>query len=106
MGAGGGAAFGQAWKKLNFSSLIQQGDFNHRGEQGIFESVGFRLFQLAGVPAENTSFAHFRIIERAGPSRALAVTFAIPVFAVLYGVVLLMGCDKTTPGTVMGATSP
>ena len=32
---------------------------------------------------------YFRIIERAGPSRALAVTFAIPVFAVLYGVVLL-----------------
>ncbi len=32
---------------------------------------------------------YFRIIERAGPSKALAVTFAIPVFAVLYGVVLL-----------------
>ena len=42
----------------------------------------------------------FRLIERAGPARALSVTFAIPVFAVLYGVVLLgevvtpwmMGC--------------
>ena len=32
---------------------------------------------------------YFRIIERAGPARALSVTFAIPVFAVLYGVVLL-----------------
>jgi len=32
---------------------------------------------------------YFRLIERAGPSRALAVTFAIPVFAVLYGVLLL-----------------
>ena len=32
---------------------------------------------------------YFRIIERAGPTKALAVTFAIPVFAVLYGVVLL-----------------
>ena len=32
---------------------------------------------------------YFRLIERAGPARALAVTFAIPVFAVLYGVVLL-----------------
>jgi drug/metabolite transporter (DMT)-like permease len=31
----------------------------------------------------------FRLIERAGPSKALAVTFAVPVFAVLYGVVLL-----------------
>jgi drug/metabolite transporter (DMT)-like permease len=31
----------------------------------------------------------FRLIERAGPARALSVTFAIPLFAVLYGVVLL-----------------
>ncbi len=32
---------------------------------------------------------YFRLIERAGPARALAVTFAIPVFAVLYGVAFL-----------------
>ena len=32
---------------------------------------------------------YFRLIERAGPAKALSVTFAIPVFAVLYGVVLL-----------------
>ncbi len=32
---------------------------------------------------------YFRIIERAGPAKALTVTFAIPVFAVIYGVVLL-----------------
>jgi drug/metabolite transporter (DMT)-like permease len=32
---------------------------------------------------------YFRLIARAGPARALAVTFAVPVFAVLYGVVLL-----------------
>jgi len=32
---------------------------------------------------------YFRIIARAGPSRALAVTFLAPVFAVFYGAVLL-----------------
>ncbi len=32
---------------------------------------------------------YFRLIERAGPARALSVTFGIPVFALLYGVVLL-----------------
>ncbi len=32
---------------------------------------------------------YFRLIENVGPARALAVTFAIPVFAVLYGTVLL-----------------
>jgi len=31
----------------------------------------------------------FRIIERAGPAKALSVTFAIPVFAVFYGVAFL-----------------
>ncbi len=39
-----------------------------------------------------TGFAYvifFRLIERTGPSRALSVTYAIPVFAILYGVVLL-----------------
>lgn len=43
---------------------------------------------------------YFRLIERAGPSRALAVTFLAPVFAVVYGIVFLgetvtpwmMGC--------------
>jgi drug/metabolite transporter (DMT)-like permease len=32
---------------------------------------------------------YFRLIERAGPARALTVTFLIPVFAVAYGVLLL-----------------
>ena len=31
----------------------------------------------------------FRLIENAGPQRALTVTFLVPVFAVLYGVLLL-----------------
>jgi drug/metabolite transporter (DMT)-like permease len=32
---------------------------------------------------------YFRLIEEAGPSRALAVTFVVPVFAVLYGALFL-----------------
>ena len=32
---------------------------------------------------------YFRLIEEAGPARALAVTFVVPVFAVLYGVLFL-----------------
>jgi len=31
----------------------------------------------------------FRLIENAGPQRALSVTFLVPVFAVLYGVLFL-----------------
>ena len=32
---------------------------------------------------------YFRLIDRAGPARALAVTYLVPVFAVAYGVLLL-----------------
>ena len=32
---------------------------------------------------------YFRLIEAAGPARALTVTFLVPVFAVFYGVVFL-----------------
>ncbi|HVE54366.1 MAG TPA: DMT family transporter [Ramlibacter sp.] len=38
---------------------------------------------------------YFRLIENAGPARALAVTFVIPVFAVLYGA-LFLG-ERVTP---------
>ena len=38
---------------------------------------------------------YFRLIEQAGPSRALAVTFALPVFAIFYGA-LFLGEPVTT----------
>ena len=60
-----GRKYKTAWTKLNLGASIQQGDFNHRGEQGMFESVGFRLFQLAGVAAPHSTFVTFRIIDDA-----------------------------------------
>ena len=43
-----------------------------------------------GVLCTGTAYIlYFRIIANAGPVRALSVTFAIPVFAIAYGVVLL-----------------
>jgi hypothetical protein len=60
-----GRKFGTPWTKLNLGASIQQGDFNHRGEQGMFESLGFRMFQLAGVAAPNTTFVTFRVIDEA-----------------------------------------
>ncbi len=70
-----GKKYDQRWKKLNFSSVIQQGDFNNRGEQGLYESVGFRLFQLTGMPAEHTQFVHFRIVERPSETNGSANQF-------------------------------
>lgn len=47
---------------------------------------------LAAVALFCTSIAYilfFHIIEKAGPSKALTVTFLVPVFALVYGVLLL-----------------
>ena len=53
------------WDKLNFSACIQQGNYLHRGEHGMFEAVGFKLFNLTDVEAPNTHWVHFRIIDEA-----------------------------------------
>lgn len=58
------------WSKLNLGACIQQGDYNHRGEQGMFESTGFRIFDLAGVDAMRSVFAQFRVIDDVAESPA------------------------------------
>jgi hypothetical protein len=65
-----GKKYSQPWDKLNFSSLVQQVNFNHRGEQGLFEGVGFKLFELSGVEACNTHYAQFYVIDEASPTGA------------------------------------
>ena len=49
------------WSKLNLRACIQQND-GCRGEAGLFEAVGFRLFNLAGVPASLTHWIQLRVI--------------------------------------------
>jgi drug/metabolite transporter (DMT)-like permease len=50
----------------------------------------FVAVTILGVLCTGVAYIlYFRIIERAGPARALSVTFGIPVFAVIYGVLLL-----------------
>ncbi len=53
------------WRKINLGSCIQQGDFWHRGEQGMFESVTSRLMQMAGVDSFKTAFLTMRVIDDA-----------------------------------------
>lgn len=60
-----GAHYATAWSKLNLGANIQQGDYQHRGEQGMFESVGLKLFNLAGVEGPKTHWVHFRVVDEA-----------------------------------------
>jgi hypothetical protein len=58
-----GKKYKTKWNRLNFSACIQQGNYWHRGEQGMFEAVAFKLFNMAGVPAPKTNYVQFRIID-------------------------------------------
>lgn len=58
-----GRRYDTRWDKLNFSALIQQGNFRQRGEQGLFEAVGFRLHNLTGNAAPYTHYVHYRVVE-------------------------------------------
>lgn len=60
-----GKTYKTKWSKLNLGACIQQGDYGHRGEQGMFESVGLKLFNLAGVEAPYTHWIQYRIIDEA-----------------------------------------
>ena len=67
-----GREYDTNWDKLNFSACIQQGDYLHRGEHGMFEAASFLLFNLMGVEASKTNWVHFRVIDdavEAGPSQ-------------------------------------
>lgn len=65
-----GEEYETQWDKLNFSSIVQQVNFNHRGEQGLFESVGFKLFDLCEVEACETHYVQFYVIDENSPTGA------------------------------------
>ena len=65
-----GRKYKTEWSKMNFSSIVQQVNFQHRGEQGLFEGVGFRLFELCGVEACKTHHAQFYVIDESRPARS------------------------------------
>ena len=76
-----GKKYGTKWDKLNFSALIQQGNFGQRGEQGLFEGAGFKLHELTGNHGPKTHYIHFRIIEHAnetGPTASQFDTGSLP----------------------------
>ena len=57
--------------------------------QAVSNTAWLAVLALGVVCTGIAYVLYFRLIARAGPARALSVTFAVPVFAVLYGVVLL-----------------
>ena len=67
-----GDPYQAAHDKVNLRPLIQQADFLHRGEQGMFESVSLRLFNMLGVAGSRTHWIQWRVIDDAaeyGPTQ-------------------------------------
>ncbi len=60
-----GRPYQAKWSKLNLGACFQQGDIGLRGEQGMLESVTFRLFNLVGLPAPATHWVQLRVIDNA-----------------------------------------
>lgn len=60
-----GRPYKTTWKTLNFNACASPWLPSHRGIAGLDEAVPLRLFQLAGVPASNSHWVHFRVIDEA-----------------------------------------
>ena len=58
-----GRSYKSHWDKLNLGAGIQQGQYGLRGEHGMFDALSYKLFNLAGTPAPETHWVHFRIID-------------------------------------------
>ena len=67
-----GQKYKTTWDKINFSACIQQGDYQHRGEQGMFEAATFKLFNMMDAEASKTNWLQFRVIDdvdESGPTQ-------------------------------------
>ena len=60
---------------FDLGACIQQADYQMRGEQGMFEAVGFPLFNLAGMEA---SHAHWVVTKQIGLGFSAGSYSALP----------------------------
>ena len=70
-------------------------------EQPVSQAAWLSALTLGVLCTGSAYLLFFRLIQRAGPARTLSVTFAIPMFAVLYGVVFFG--EVVTPWMVICA---
>lgn len=84
-----GAALALAWPTLHDWPAVTPG----ATAWGALAALGILCTGIAYI-------LFFRQIERTGPTRAMTVTFLVPVFALLYGAVLLG--EAVTPRMLLG----
>lgn len=63
-----GKPYKETWNNLLLNANSSPWASVHRGSAGIEEAVSNRIYQLAGLPAQNTSYLHLRVIDAAAES--------------------------------------
>ncbi|MDC0504095.1 lamin tail domain-containing protein [Verrucomicrobiales bacterium] len=60
-----GRKYAEPVRTLNISAMATAWNPANRGICGLDEALAFRLWQMVGVPAVNTNYFHFRVIDDA-----------------------------------------
>lgn len=57
--------YAETWKSFSAEGCASPWAALHRGMAGVEEAVGYKIYQLAGVPSPNTHYYHFRVVRGA-----------------------------------------
>lgn len=60
-----GNLYQEKWRRMNLNANASPWAPHNRGMAGLDEAVSFRIYQLAGVPAPNTNYVQFRVVDAA-----------------------------------------
>ena len=63
-----GRYYDQTWNSMSMDACASPWCAVHRGMAGIEEIIGYRIYELCGVPALRTHYVHWRVIDSAAES--------------------------------------
>lgn len=65
-----GRPYAVKWDNFDLNAIIDQGNYWQRGEQGMFEGINNKLWNLVGVPANDTAYTELRVVDDAAEATA------------------------------------
>jgi hypothetical protein len=65
-----GNLYAEKWARIDLNANASPWLMVNRGLAGLDEATSFRLFQLAGVPASNTNYVQWRVVDAASETGA------------------------------------
>ncbi len=65
-----GRYYDQTWNSMSMDACASPWCAVHRGMAGVEEALGYRIYELCGVPALRTHYVQWRVIDAAGETGA------------------------------------